>query len=397
MSRCRADRAAPTSIVGGGQIADLEHADAIVLFDANPIARQHVLDLRHQEAGEAARRASGMIANEPTGLDYLASARAGFDSASPLTSLLRLIAMLGEDRVAAASSGLMESVTSAITSVKDAIVGAAQDVADLVRETADPVTPSTPDELDGVVDILRGATNGVILYDERILAGGDVAAIADALSTLASRLATQAADKRGPLALAAAGNSRGAAEMGADGAWLAGGVELGDAATVAKLGKAWGLQPVAAVGKSAMGILAAAREGTLQGLLLMNHDPAEDGGAEALTAIEGPSFVVLQASRTSPAMAVADVVLPTATFGETEGTLTNTEGRVQRIHRALEAPGEVRDGWRILTDLAAALEGNFAYRSEEDVVQEIARVTELASWAGLRRQALEPVAAGSVR
>jgi predicted molibdopterin-dependent oxidoreductase YjgC len=151
------------------------------------------------------------------------------------------------------------------------------------------------------------------------------------------------------------------------------------------------------VGRSASEIAGAALTGLVRGLFLLQYDPAAVGDAEALRTLEQAAFVVLQASRTSPAMAYADVVLPATDYGETVGTLTNTEGRVQRLHRAITPPDEVREGWQILADLGIALDGVYIYRSAEDVTREIAALTGLPSWAGFIQQALEPAVVGSAR
>jgi predicted molibdopterin-dependent oxidoreductase YjgC len=178
--------------------------------------------------------------------------------------------------------------------------------------------------------------------------------------------------------------------MGAHGAWLAGGLSPDDPAAAATLGKPWGLQPVLGKGRSAEEILEALRQGSVRGVYLHDCDPIAEGLPEALAALEAAPFVVLSAARTSPAVKLADVVLPITTFAETTGTLTNTEGRVQRLRPAIRPPEETRDGWQALCDLAAALDGSFTYRSAEEITQEIARVTGLPNWAGLLSRALEP-------
>jgi predicted molibdopterin-dependent oxidoreductase YjgC len=64
------------------------------------------------------------------------------------------------------------------------------------------------------------------------------------------------------------------------------------------------------------------------------------------------------------------VVLPVATWAEVDGTFTNKEGRVQRLHAALVAPGEVVPGWQAVTRLAGKLGINLAYASAEAVFNE---------------------------
>ena len=142
---------------------------------------------------------------------------------------------------------------------------------------------------------------------------------------------------------------------------------------------------------------AAIVQGAIQALYILDLDPLADAVPEAMAAIGSKVFKVVQASRTSAATASADVVLPCAAFGEEPGTLTNTEGRVQRVHGAMTAPEDVREGWRVLCDVARALDGDFRYVRSEEITQEIARVTGLESWADLIEQAVQKVAVGGVR
>ncbi|HZW29983.1 MAG TPA: nitrate reductase [Isosphaeraceae bacterium] len=69
---------------------------------------------------------------------------------------------------------------------------------------------------------------------------------------------------------------------------------------------------------------------------------------------------------------LADVVLPTAVWCEDEGTTTNLEGRVVKINRAADPPGEARRDWEIICDLARRLGRGqfFPYRSVREIWDE---------------------------
>jgi predicted molibdopterin-dependent oxidoreductase YjgC len=54
----------------------------------------------------------------------------------------------------------------------------------------------------------------------------------------------------------------------------------------------------------------------------------------------------------------ADVLLPIATFAETDGTFVNRNGRVQRIRQAFAAPAGARPGWQVISELCAAVSGS---------------------------------------
>ncbi|GGC21455.1 NADH-quinone oxidoreductase [Novosphingobium marinum] len=74
----------------------------------------------------------------------------------------------------------------------------------------------------------------------------------------------------------------------------------------------------------------------------------------------------------------ADIVLPAAAFSEKPGTYVNTEGRVQFADKAVFAPGEAREDWKIMRALADALDVTVGFDSFEELRAEmIAQVPAL--------------------
>lgn len=381
---------APTAALGGAAIADIEEADVIILIDADPVARQHVLDLRLKKQVKRREVPLVVLSNDETGLGYLARATAPFDAANPLATVERLLHLLAapEQPGSRVDTGLIQSAISTLRGAAGAALGG---VTNLIGGAVEP----GPDPLQAAADALRGKTRGLVLYDERILAVENVSDLVEGLRALATAVAP---GRDGALlALAAHGNSRGATEMGAHGSYLAGGVPVTDATIAATLARAWGTQPVTGQGRAGAGIVDGLQDGTLQALLVHGFDPIADGIPGAVDALKAAPFIVLLTARSGPAVEHADVVLPIANFGETSGTLTNLEGRVQRLARAMRASGDVREGWQALSDLADALDGGFAYTGPGQVSEEIARVTGMPSWAALLQRAVEPIPAGATR
>ncbi len=173
------------------------------------------------------------------------------------------------------------------------------------------------------------------------------------------------------LPLPARGNLRGACEMGVAPDLLPGMAPLSDAAAAGRLAQAWGRAPALATG-----LPADAMVGTVNGLVVVAEDlaavlPAGQRVAEALAETE--CLVVLDAFAT-PTTRAAHVVLPIASFTESEGTTTNLEGRVQRVRAASRPPGEAKPGWQTLAELSAVLGLPRSYRSADDILREIAKV-----------------------
>lgn len=70
----------------------------------------------------------------------------------------------------------------------------------------------------------------------------------------------------------------------------------------------------------------------------------------------------------NPTAQAAHLVLPTAAFAEKRGSMVNLSGRLQRLNRAVEPPGQVRDDWEVLRDLILALSGE---RNEAHLIEDI--------------------------
>jgi assimilatory nitrate reductase catalytic subunit len=89
----------------------------------------------------------------------------------------------------------------------------------------------------------------------------------------------------------------------------------------------------------------------------------------------------------------ADVVLPGSQHEEDEGTVCSTEGRVIKINQAVTPPGDARQDWRILQDLAKALgrERGFTFRSPREVFEELRRASAggVADYAGITYEKIE--------
>ena len=93
-------------------------------------------------------------------------------------------------------------------------------------------------------------------------------------------------------------------------------------------------------------------------------DPDTNKVRDALSSLD---FLVCQDIFLNETTEFADVVLPAAAWSENDGTFTNSERRVQRVRKAVDAPGEARPDWQILCDVstfpAATAAGSMWIRS----------------------------------
>ena len=79
---------------------------------------------------------------------------------------------------------------------------------------------------------------------------------------------------------------------------------------------------------------------------------------------------------------LADVVLPATAFAETDGVVTNTERRVQRVRAAVSSPGEANPDWWIISQIAQRMKiPGFDYSEPQEVFNELCSVSPI--YAGL--------------
>jgi len=109
--------------------------------------------------------------------------------------------------------------------------------------------------------------------------------------------------------------------------------------------------------------------GRIKGLIALGENPIDIGLTFAqLKAL--PVFVVMNilANEATPA---ATALLPSFGFAEKRGSMINGKGRLQRLNRAVRAPGQARDDWEILRDLIQACSGQNSIYSIEDVFRQM--------------------------
>jgi NADH-quinone oxidoreductase subunit G len=101
--------------------------------------------------------------------------------------------------------------------------------------------------------------------------------------------------------------------------------------------------------------------------------------------IGAETFVVYQGHHGDAGAARADVILPGAAYTEKNGTYVNTEGRVQRGYRAMFAPGEAREDWRILRAFSDVLGKALPYDDLDGVRAHLEAANPVFARAGLPR------------
>jgi assimilatory nitrate reductase catalytic subunit len=164
----------------------------------------------------------------------------------------------------------------------------------------------------------------------------------------------------GPFSLTGQPNAMGGREVGGMANLLSGHRDLANPVHRAEVAALWGVPGVPEKpGKTAVELFQAAADGEVKALWIACTNPAQSMPDQATVrrALQRAEFVVVQEAFASAATCdFADLLLPATTWGEKEGTVTNSERRISRVRAAVPAPGEARHDWSIAVDFARRLE-----------------------------------------
>ncbi len=183
-------------------------------------------------------------------------------------------------------------------------------------------------------------------------------------------------------------NVQGGGDMGALPNKLPGFQDLADGELRGKFEAEWGAEVPAEPGKHLSLMFEAMGAGELRSLYVIGENPAQSEAdvdhTRALLA--GLDCLVVQDMFLTATAELADVVLPAAaSWAETDGTVTSSERRVQRVRQALDPPGEARDDIQILCELANRMGHSWGVPTAEEAWDELRSLSPMHSGMSYRR------------
>ena len=184
----------------------------------------------------------------------------------------------------------------------------------------------------------------------------------------------------GPFSLTGQPNAMGGREVGGMANLLSAHRDLSNPQHRAEVAALWGVPTVPErPGKTAVEMFQAAADGEIKALWICCTNPAQSMPDQRTVrrALERAELVVVQdAFATTATCAYADLLLPATTWGEKEGTVTNSERRISRVRASVAAPGQARHDWSIAVAFAQRLEKSmgvqtlFPYPTPESIWNE---------------------------
>ena len=193
------------------------------------------------------------------------------------------------------------------------------------------------------------------------------------------------------------GNGQGGREHGQKCDQLPGARDLANPDHRAHVAKVWGVSPdeLPQPGVDAYELFRKIDRGEIRGLLSLCFNP--------LVSLPDSSFIARMLDKLDFFVAIdfflnetarhADIVLPGSLHEEDEGVVTQIEGRVIKINKAVDPPGDAKQDWRVIQDLAAALgrPRGFTFQGPREIFDELREASRggIADYSGITWEKIE--------
>ena len=175
-------------------------------------------------------------------------------------------------------------------------------------------------------------------------------------------------------------NVQGACDMGALVNVYPGYQKVTDPAAREKFERAWGVGLSPTVGTTVVEMINAAETGEIKAVYVLGENPmlSDPDVNHVEKCLRSLDFLVVQDIFLTETAQLADVVLPGVSGFEKDGTFTNSERRIQLGHKAVDPPGEARQDWRIVGEVARRMGyDGLSYNSPKEIMEEIASLTPI--------------------
>lgn len=355
-----------------GTYQDLELADLVVLVGSNLAWCHPVLYQRLAAARESRGTKIVVIDPRETATCDIADLHLALHPGSDVALFNGLLAHL-------AQSGSVDSdyVHRHTIGFDEAMAAAGE----LSREEIQSRTRLTQTQLEAFFELFATNENVVTVYSQGV---NQSAAGTDKVNAILNcHLATGRIGRpgSGPFSVTGQPNAMGGREVGGLANMLAAHMEIADPEHRRIVQAFWSAPTIAAApGYKAVDLFQAIGDGRVKAVWIMATNPVDslpnaDAVRDALAAC--PFVVVSDVSKQTDTMAVADVQLPAAAWGEKDGTVTNSERRISRQRSFLSLPGDVRPDWWQICEVAKRMGFGdaFAYDHPAAIFAEYATLT----------------------
>lgn len=168
-------------------------------------------------------------------------------------------------------------------------------------------------------------------------------------------------------------NVQGAGDMGCLPNQLPGAVSITNDEYRARFEEAWNMKINPVAGDTQTRAFEKMENGYVKALYCIGENPlvADVHRHHTNELLKKLDLLIVQDIFLTETAKLADVVLPARSWGEVEGTYTNTDRRIQRVRKAVEPHPNTKDDWQILCDLSTMLGYEMNYNNSEEIWEEV--------------------------
>ncbi len=349
-------------------IREIENCPLIFVIGSNTTEAHPVISYAMKRA---VKKGSQLIVADPRAIDLTRWAtkhyqhRIGSDIALLNSLMHEIIRNNWHDR------GFIENHTEGFEELKET-------VSEFTPEMASEICGLSPEEIRTLARELGTAERVGLFYTLGItehITGTDNVKTCANLQMLLGNLGKESA---GVNPLRGQNNVQGACDMGALPDVYTGYQKAADPEVRKKFEKAWNVETLPFVsGTKIPAMFDGMLDGEIKALYLYGENVvmSEPNQKHTIKALKKVDFLVVQDIFFNETAKYADVVLPGTCFAEIDGTFTNTERRVQRVRKAVGPPGQAKDDWWIISEIAKRMGYDMGYTGPEEIWEEIRKLT----------------------
>jgi len=244
----------------------------------------------------------------------------------------------------------------------------------------------SPDQLRQVAQIYARAGEAMIVFCMGITQHACGTANVFAICNLAMLCGHVGSAHSGICPLRGQNNVQGACDVGALPNVYPGYQSVADLVMKDKFERAWGRPLSDKPGMTVTEIISSSGTG-IRALYIMAENPllSDPNQNHVIESLPKLDFLVVQDIFLTETARFADLVLPGSCFAEKTGTFTNTERRIQLLHKVVDPPGDAKDDFTILCMLGRALGLDYDYTDPAQVMDEMAEVTPIMAGVHFNR------------
>lgn len=258
-------------------------------------------------------------------------------------------------------------------------------VKEFTPEYTSELTGVSPEKIIRAAEIYGKAPNAVVMFARGIEQQHKGVDNVSGYTNMALVTGKIGRPKSGVATFTGQGNGQGGREHGQKADLLPGYRKITNPKHVEEVCKVWKITPeeMPQPGVSAYEMFELMEQKTIRGLYLLCSNPAVSAPNLNFvrSSMKNLDFMLCSDFYLSESAEFADVILPSVTWSEDEGTVTNLEGRIIKINKAQEPIGDSKPDWQIQVELAERL-GRGRYFSHLKTAKDVADEFRLASKGG---------------